>query len=83
MSKYALVENGEIKQIRQALPKNWNNISNFFVLADNLNEIKKHGWHLIQKKEYNYDFKTHMLTPAKYILRDDQVLEIREIVQKD
>ena len=83
MSKYALVENGSIKEVRQSLPKNWNNISNFFVFADDLNELKTHGWYLIQKQEYNYNSETHRLTPAKYILRDDNVLEVREIIEKE
>jgi hypothetical protein len=40
--KYAFVENGQVKDIRQSLPNVWNNISNFNVLDDET--VKEFGW---------------------------------------
>lgn len=40
--KYAYVENGQVKDIRQSLPNVWNNISNFNTLDDNT--VKEFGW---------------------------------------
>ena len=40
--KYAYVENGQVKDIRQSLPNVWNNISNFNTLDDNT--AKGFGW---------------------------------------
>ncbi len=40
--KYAYVENGQVKDIRQSLPNVWSNISNFNTLDDNT--VKGFGW---------------------------------------
>jgi hypothetical protein len=42
MKKYCLIENGEIKIHPRTLPTNWNNISNFNTLNDNI--LKKYNW---------------------------------------
>ena len=40
--KYALVEDGVVKESNRVLPRNWKNISNFYLLDEET--LKSYGW---------------------------------------
>jgi len=77
--KYILVENGEIKTSPLQLPKNWKNVSNFYLL-DNV-ALKEYGWYphrFVQAQIQNnqvYDGSTFMI-------EQDEVVEYQQVRNK-
>lgn len=75
MKKYCYIENNQIRLINQDLPVNWKNISNFYILPDEI--LKKYGWlPLITETENKPIFVS-----SNYIIEENFVREI--IVTRD
>ena len=54
MKKYCFVKNEEVEQVG-GLPTNFNNVSNFYLLAED--EIKKHGWFPVETISENKEIQ--------------------------
>ena len=70
--KYAYVENGQVKDIRQSLPNIWNNISNFNTLDDNT--VKQFGWlkYTFVEGQIGDDY---VITGSNFEILEDEVIE--------
>jgi hypothetical protein len=69
---YILVENGQIKGRPTQLPKNWANVSNFY-LFDN-EKLKEYGW-------YPYRFQAAQIGENQVYDGSDFVVEQTEVVE--
>ena len=69
---YILVENGNIVGRPTELPKNWKNISNFYVL-DNAT-LKEHGW-------YPHRFVETTISSNQYYDGSEFIIEENEVVE--
>lgn len=75
MQKYCYIENGEVVQIYEDLPQVWKNVSNFYLLPDEI--IKTYGWlPLIVENENKPVFVS-----SNYVIEENVVREI--IVTRD
>lgn len=75
MSRYAYVQNNEIKEIHYDLPQSWKNISNFRNLANYPNELENLGWKVIQKDTTPFDNKEYKIVSTEYELKNGNVVE--------
>jgi len=86
MSRYAYVQNNEIKEIHYNLPHNWKNISNFQNLSNYPAELNELGWKIIQPDTTPFDSKLYKIVSAEYELVGSNVVErniLEEIPQVD
>jgi hypothetical protein len=51
MSKYVYIENNEIISEQDLLPKHWKNVTNFYLMANNLKFINSYGWYTKEQYE--------------------------------
>ena len=70
--KYVYVENGQVKTGPLDLPKNWGNISNFYLLDNQT--LKQHGW-------YQYRFVPATINSNQFYDGSDFVIEATEVVE--
>ena len=75
MKKYCLIENNSVIKGPEDLPKNFANVSNFYLLDDSL--VKDYGWLLYEK---NSEEKTVFVSSSFEIL-EDKVIE--HVVTRD
>lgn len=75
MQKYCYIENGEITLINQDLPKVWKNVSNFYLLPDEI--VKTYGWLPLVVENENKP----VFVNSSYIIEENVVREV--IVTRD
>lgn len=75
MQKYCYIENGEIVQINQDLPNVWKNVSNFYLLPDEI--IKTYGWLPLVVENENKS----VFVSSSYVIEENLVREV--IVTRD
>lgn len=75
MQKYCYIENGEIIQINQDLPNVWKNVSNFYLLPDEI--IKTYGWLPLVVENENKS----VFVSSSYVIEENLVREV--IVTRD
>jgi Phage tail assembly chaperone protein len=78
MANYAYVENNSITQLRDELPENWKNVSNFFVLSDI--EAQNYGWYKLTKVIPDYNPNTQYPDTPTYSFVDGVAYENYNIV---
>jgi hypothetical protein len=72
--KYALVEDGVVKESNRVLPRNWKNISNFYLLDEET--LKSYGW-------FPYRFEPASIPEngipdgSLYQITEEEVIEIQ------
>jgi hypothetical protein len=69
---YILVENGKIAGNPTQLPKNWANVSNFYLLDNQI--LKQYGW-------YPYRFQASQIGENQVYDGSDFVIEENEVVE--
>lgn len=82
MANYAHIENNEITGVYDSLPDNWRNISNFYVLAENFDDVRPLGWRIVQKTAdptINTDIEKY--GELSHTIIDDEVIETRLVIQ--
>jgi predicted enzyme involved in methoxymalonyl-ACP biosynthesis len=79
MTTYAHVENNTIQGVYDKLPKNWRNISNFYLLTDQ--EIENFGWLKIIKTIPDINTVTQKIDNFRYELIDGKVFERYDILE--
>lgn len=77
---YAFVENGLVADVRDSLPENWRNISNFYVHANNYKYLNELGWYAVQDRLPNYDPTTQKLDNWSYEFDGVMVHRVPEII---
>ena len=55
MANWAYIENNQIKELLDELPKNWRNVSNLDALENNTPALKNLGWYPVQHNNVDYD----------------------------
>lgn len=68
---YCLVENGQVIEGPQSLPKSWKNVSNPGALPDA--DLKKLGWYPVVDDKPDYDATTHRLGAPTLTVGTDAV----------
>lgn len=75
MAEWVLIENNEIKEYHDLLPKNWKIYSGLDLSKDNLEFLKSLGWYKVQKIKVDYNNEYDQLLGYIYEITDDCVLE--------
>lgn len=78
MANYAYIEENKIKEVRDLLPVNWSNISNFNMLSEE--KLKEYGWLHILKIIPNYDKETQKIDNPKQEYKHGCVYETYDII---
>lgn len=73
MTRYAHVDNNTILGIYDNLPRNWQNVSNFYLLSDD--ELFEYGFIKIVKAAISYDPDTEVISQPMYSCVGDKVIE--------
>ena len=76
MAQWVLVENNQVKEYHDLLPKNWGNYSGLNLSADDLPFLKSLGWYKVRKNPENYNPYTQRLTGYNYVIHENDVEEI-------
>lgn len=80
MANFAHVENGNIVGVYDLLPKNWKNISNFFVLENDEDTLRSHGWYkLIKVTPTGFNNSIHKLDNPRQWFENGAAYETYEI----
>ena len=81
MATYAHIENNIITGVYDLIPNNWRNISNFYVLAENFDDIRSLGWRTIQKiSDPVINIDTQRYGELIHTIENDEVVETREVI---
>ena len=75
MKKYCYIENGEVVLANQELPEVWKNVSNFYLLSDEI--LKTYGWLPLVVENENKS----VFVSSSYVIEENVVREI--IVTRD
>lgn len=73
---YALVENNEIKELHDALPASWKNISGLAALT--YDELQSHGWYKVELDSRTVDQES-FLVDTQYHISGNIVKQIHNI----
>jgi hypothetical protein len=79
MANYAYVENNEIVDYQDTLPRNWRNISGLYLLANDVATLLQLGWYPIVKVPVEYNPKLSYVSDTIYEIMEDCVIE-RQII---
>ncbi len=77
--KYILVENGKIVGNPMELPRNWANISNFY-LFDN-EKLKQYGWYPFRFVESEIN-SNQFYDGSDFVIEEDEVVEYQKVRNK-
>jgi hypothetical protein len=79
MTEWVYIQNNEILEYHDKLPKSWRTISGLDK-ADNafLNSV---GWFKVEKQHQSFDENTHKTNGYTYEIRPDKVIESYNIIQ--
>jgi len=79
MANFAYVENNQIVEVFDELPKNWKNISNFYLLQSDEPYLNSLGWFKIIKNDPVYDSNTQQVGGYYYTIEGNVVKENRHV----
>lgn len=80
MANYAHIEDGTITGVYDLYPDNWRNISNFYLLATDVDTLYGLGWRTIVKSTPSYNSDTQYVGNPIHTIEDDTVVETYDIV---
>jgi hypothetical protein len=76
---YILVENGEVKGYPQPLPRNWADVSNFYLLEDE--QVRSYGWYpvrFVPAEKTDND----VVTGQSFVIEGNEVVQYEQIRSK-
>jgi len=76
MANYVLVENNQIVEFHDLLPRTWRHVSGLHLLKDNEEMLNQNGWYIVRKVEIPYNNQIQYLDGYDYSIDDNQVFEI-------
>jgi hypothetical protein len=82
MANWAHIENNEIVEQHDLLPRNWKNISGLNLASNDLPFLKSVGWYPVTKQHESYDESTHHVSGYNYEIRENDVLETIILTEK-
>lgn len=75
MANWVYIENGEIVEYHDLLPKNWRHVSGLNMSANDLNFLKSLGWYKVIQNHELYDNNVYKLLGYNYTIEEDYVIE--------
>lgn len=79
MAEWVLIENDEIKEYHDLLPKSWKNYSGLNLSTNDIEFLNSIGWYRVNKVSISYNSNTHRITKYNYIFENNIVFEIPDI----
>lgn len=76
---YIQVENGQVKGYPQSLPKNWSDVSNFYLLEDE--RLRQYGWYpvrFVPAEKTDND----VVTGQNFVVEGNEVVQYEQIRPK-
>lgn len=83
MANWAFIENNQIIETHESLPKNWRNISNLDVSENNKDFLQSLGWYVIEHQHIDYDYNSQCLCHDKLIFTDGKITQTYKILDKN
>jgi hypothetical protein len=83
MANWAYVENNNIKEIHETLPKSWKNVSGLNLSENNLDFLREIGWYKIVKQHDTFDTINYFANSFKYKIENNKVIEEYNLVEKE
>lgn len=80
MANWVYVENGQIIEYHDLLPKNWRHVSGLDLSLDNLEFLKSLGWYKVIQNHTEYDNNQYKLNGFNYSLQEDFVIETSDLI---
>jgi len=80
MAEWALVENGQIIELHDLLPKNWRNHSGLDKSFDNLPFLNSLGWYRVEKQFQDYDRSLYKEEGFQYEIQHNKVIESLKLI---
>jgi len=82
MANWALVENNEIKELHDLLPKSWRNVSGLRLSANDRDFLRSLGWYPVTKNHQEYDRSLFRETGLNHVLENGSVKETLVLAEK-
>jgi hypothetical protein len=82
MANYAFVKDNIITALYEDLPTNWENVSNFYLLKDDIEALNSMGWQLVEKVQPDFDTQTQYLGSTYHRIIDGQVIETQYVIDR-
>lgn len=79
MANWVYIENGQIVEYHDTLPKNWRHVSGLDLSIDNLPFLKNLGWYKVIKDQRSFDIYNEKLVDYSYNLVNDEIIETRNV----
>lgn len=76
---YILVQNGEIIGVPRPLPKNWENISNFYLMDSS--SLRQYGWYPYNFVEANIEYN-QVYDGSNFVINEYEVTEYQKVRNK-
>jgi hypothetical protein len=76
MAEWVVVENNEITEYYDNVPKNWRNISGLVLSKDDAAFMQSAGWYPVEKVSVEYNRNTQHITGYTYEIDQNSVREI-------
>jgi Phage tail assembly chaperone protein len=86
MAKWALVENNEVMEYHDQLPKNWRNYSGLNLSENNIEFLNSLGWYEIEVDQQDFDPFRFRLTGHTFSFNGTKVIahmELHEITDQE
>lgn len=83
MANWALLENNEIKELHDILPKSWKNVSGLRLAENDIDFLNHLGWYKVIKVHENYDNSEYQVEKYNYEIKDSVVIETLQLKQRE
>jgi hypothetical protein len=81
MANWAYVEENEIKELHDLLPKSWRNISGLRLLENNTEFLNSIGWYSVIKQHQSYDKSSYQTDGYNYVFDEKRVIETIKLIE--
>lgn len=82
MANWAYVENNQIKELHDLLPKNWKNISGLNKSESDLEFLNTIGWYKVVKKHQEYDTSKFEVKSYSHQYNSIDVIETINLIER-
>ena len=86
MTKWALVENEEVKELHDLLPKNWRHVSGLNLSENDIGFLNSLGWYKIESQEEQFDSVKFRILGHDFIFENNRVIakiKLHEITEEE
>jgi hypothetical protein len=77
---YAFVEDNKVIDVKDNLPQNWRNISNFYIHANDYDYLKSLGWYPVTFPNIEYNPQTQRLDNWRYNFNGNSVDRLADVI---